>query len=360
MKYAGLCQTLAAKEGELKNDHGPVVEMEALARLLLGDETGRLRTWLQLLDTGSGIVFTSDPDGRPRAFFSGHSAGQLSLNAASWIDAVHPDDRARLPMRSDYDGVEPQRLELRLRDANSEDWRWYLLRAVAERDRDGRIVEWVGFLRDIHERKLQSEQRDIALNESRHRLKNLMAIVEALAKYSAPRPGTEPAIDDFLRRFTGRLHALTAASEAVLAGNLRAIEANAVIHATLAPFLSDLAPRIHVEGPEIQLSEEFGAGLALAVHELATNAIKYGALSVPRGSVSFVWSARREPDGEHVVFNWKEQGGPAPHAPNKDGFGIRMIRAVTAREDTGKVSIDYEPDGLHCRISFVRPPVNAL
>jgi two-component sensor histidine kinase len=92
----------------------------------------------------------------------------------------------------------------------------------------------------------------------------------------------------------------------------------------------------------------------MAVHELATNAIKYGALSVAQGSVSLVWTAEQTTEGEHIAFAWKERGGPSPAAPSKEGFGTRMIKAVTARENTGAVTIDYEADGLHCRISFTR------
>ena len=96
----------------------------------------------------------------------------------------------------------------------------------------------------------------------------------------------------------------------------------------------------------------------MAVHELATNAIKYGALSVPQGRVSFVWSAEQRPEGERVIFDWKERDGPTAPKPNKEGFGSRMIRSVTARENDGAVSIDYEPDGLHCRIAFTRSRVD--
>ncbi len=87
---------------------------------------------------------------------------------------------------------------------------------------DGAVREWIGTLDDIHERRIESEKREIVVGELRHRLKNLMAIVEALAKYSAPRPGTDAGVDSFLKRFTGRLHALTAASDLLLAGHAEA------------------------------------------------------------------------------------------------------------------------------------------
>jgi two-component sensor histidine kinase len=210
-------------------------------------------------------------------------------------------------------------------------------------------------LRDIADRReREADTRELALGEARHRLKNLMAIIEALAKFSGPRPGVEPAVDKFMQGFLGRLRALGTASDLVLKHGPDVLEANAVIHAVLEPFLSEAPPRLRAEGPSIELSEEFGGALALAVHELATNALKYGALSVPTGSVAFHWTATPQKDGEHIEFEWKEIGGPTPSPPAKDGFGHRLIRAVAAREPGGQVLIDYPAQGLVCRISFVR------
>jgi two-component sensor histidine kinase len=227
-----------------------------------------------------------------------------------------------------------------------------------------------GFLRELlreawhAERSLQSlaEQqerearaREIVLGETRHRLKNLMAIIEALAKFSGTRPGENPDIDGFLERFIGRLRALGVASDLVLKYGPGVLEANAVVSAVLEPFLSESPQRLRFDGPELELSEQFGGALAMAVHELATNALKYGALSAPTGSVAFSWSATPCDGGEKVAFVWKEEGGPSPRRPEKDGYGHRMIRSVAARETGGEVEIDYRPDGLVCRIAYRRP-----
>ena len=203
-----------------------------------------------------------------------------------------------------------------------------------------------------HER--EADTREMVLGEARHRLKNLFAIIDALAKYSGPRPGSDPALDSFMQRFTGRLRALGAASDLVLKQRLEAVEAKALVGAVLEPFLSEQPQRLSFDGPELELSEQFGGALALAVHELATNALKYGALSVPAGSASFHWTVTPEEAGERIAFHWKENGGPAPSPPDRDGFGHRMIRAVAQRETEGEVVIDYPPEGLLCRISFLR------
>lgn len=205
---------------------------------------------------------------------------------------------------------------------------------------------------ETKEREAQS--RELALGESRHRLKNLMAIIEALAKFSAPRSGQHPATDAFLQRFIGRLRALGAASDLVLKYGPGPLEASAVIRAVLEPFLSESSERLVFDGPELELSEHFGGALAMAVHELATNALKYGALSVPQGRVSFRWSRAEDRTGERVVFLWEESGGPTPSPPEKEGYGHRMIRSVAQRESEGEVRIDYPAHGLVCRIAYLR------
>jgi PAS domain S-box-containing protein len=342
---------------------GVQVALAAFARAMLLDREILRHRMLKLIDASQGFAFVLDTKGRPLephprwAALTGMQWEKY--RGRGWMQAIHPDDRKLLPLHGLPNESKSLLMEVRIRDGASGDWRWHRLRTVPMLKPDGAIREWIGTLDDIHERRLETEKREIVASELRHRLKNLMAIVEALAKYSAPRRGTDAGVDDFLKRFTGRLHALTAASDLVLAGHAGAVEANAVIRATLEPFTGDRSQRVRIEGPDLQLSEEFGGGLAMAIHELATNAIKYGALSVTQGSVAFVWTVTATSDGEDIVFDWKERDGPPPIAPGREGFGTRMIKAVTARENTGAVTIEYEPDGLHCRISFTRVPKKA-
>ncbi|MGD0192549.1 MAG: HWE histidine kinase domain-containing protein [Rhizomicrobium sp.] len=326
--------------------------------MMFDRELLRLRLF-KLVDASQGFPFVTDAMGRPLEPHPRWTAltgmEWQEYRDQGWLDAVHPEDRALFPLRGLPEDGQSFQLEVRLRHSASGDWRWHRMTTLPVFGHDGAVREWVGTLLDIHDGKLRSQQREIVISELRHRLKNLMAIIEALAKYSAPRPGTDAGVDEFLKRFTGRLHALSSASDLLLAGQAGAIEANAVIRATLAPFMSEPAQRFVIQGPELQLPEELGGSLALAVHELATNAIKYGALSVPGGHVSLHWSSETVAEGQRVEFGWKEHGGPTPVAPNREGFGMRMIKAVTARENTGTVTVDFEPDGLHCRMSFTRP-----
>ncbi len=274
----------------------------------------------------------------------------------NWLQSIHPDDRSHW---KPGEGHESQRVELRLR-AGDGAWRWYRVRTMPVRNDNGTIREWIGTLHDIHEQKLASEQRDLVIGELRHRLKNLVTVIDALAKNSRRRAEVEPGVEPFLQRFLGRLHALGTAGDLFLAGDRRKIEAGALVRATLEPFMGEAAQhRFHIDGPDLSLSEELGAGIGLAVHELATNALKYGALSVPAGFVSLTWLASTSDDRETVEFVWVEKGGPTPSPPEKPGFGTRMIKSVVAREKAGRVDINYPPDGLLCRIAFERNGMSA-
>lgn len=298
-------------------------------------------------------IFLADIEGNPVARLDG--VGWTPTAATEWFESIHPDDRALWPLK---DQGEARRVELRLRSDDG-DWRWHRLRATPLHDDRGNLREWIGTLHDIHDQKLAGEHRDLIIGELRHRLKNLVTVIDALAKNSRRRPAEEPGVEAFLQRFLGRLHALGAAGDLVLAGNRVSIDAGALARATLAPFMNESAQRIRIDGPPLLLSEELGAGLGLTVHELATNALKYGALSVPDGSVSFRWTITPGENGRDIVFVWEERGGPRPVAPEKPGFGTRMIKYAVARERDGRAEIDYRPEGVVCRIAFTAEPVDA-
>jgi two-component system CheB/CheR fusion protein len=304
----------------------------------------------------SDIVWVTDGDGN---VYSANPAWSRITGVAwpefgglKWAQSVHEEDR---PLLAPTNSGAPDfhQAEFRLWDAASNDWRWFRSRAVAIASSDGEIEEWITAMRDVHEPKLARERAAIMLGESRHRLKNLVTIIDALAKSSRPATNSNAETDAFLKRFLGRLHALGAAADLALAGDNRIMDLGAAARATLAPF-TEGHRHIQISGPDTILSQETGGSVALALHELATNAIKYGALSVPDGSVSLTWETTPVADGEQVVIIWKEHGGPPPKPPEKVGFGTRVIRAAASRERDGKVDLDYPETGLCCRLSFTQ------
>lgn len=119
--------------------------------------------------------------------------------------------------------------------------------------------------------------------------------------------------------------------------------------------MEERSSRFLLSGPDLYLSEATGGTLGMAIHEMATNALKYGALSNDHGTVSVRWSAQPLAEElEKITVEWKERDGPQAAAPSREGFGTRLIRSVPARERSGEVDLQYHPDGLYCRIAFVR------
>lgn len=334
----------------------PMVAVGAFLRAALQHlmrSEGRYRT---LVNSMSDIVWVTDAEGNirePKQAWSDLTGMQWPDYARrGWLRSIHEDDiGALIPLR---DG-EPHDADFRLWSAQAGDWRWYRSRAVPLKGPDGRVAEWITTMSDVHEPKLARERSEIIIGEARHRLKNLVTIIEALAKSSRRASDSGNAeLDAYMGRFLGRLHTLGTAADLVLAGKHVDIDAETLIRATLAPFMQEGISRFTITGPRLSLSEATGGGLALAVHELATNAIKYGALSNGAGTVSIDWTVRPASDGDNVVFTWKERGGPAAAEPNGQGFGLRVIKSVPAREKNGDVQIEYPSDGLYCRIAFTK------
>jgi len=162
-----------------------------------------------------------------------------------------------------------------------------------------------------------------------------------------------PAVDKHIDAFMGRLLTLLNTGGIILSSNARTADLREVVKSTLGPFLGDPnSPRISIEGPAILLHERTAGSLALALHELATNAVKYGSLSTEDGKVFLRWALAPKPEGDLLTIEWRESDGPEVSSPNADGFGALVIRQSVAREPGGRVTLDYQPGGLHCRFEF--------
>ncbi len=221
------------------------------------------------------------------------------------------------------------------------------------RDSGGMVIGASKIARDITDRRRAIEQQNLMLGEMQHRVKNLAAVIDGLARQS--QPDSDPAVKEFVTKFLGRVHALLSTGELVVTSSSRQAELRQVLENVLQPFIdpSKVSP-ISLDGPPMLLSEGTAGGLALAMHELATNAVKYGALKSAKGRVSITWSVQPAAHDDRVGLQWKETGGPPPSAKaQRQGFGTRVIRAAVSREREGTSEIILEPDGLLCRFSFL-------
>lgn len=202
-------------------------------------------------------------------------------------------------------------------------------------------------LQDITGRKATEAHQKLLINELSHRAKNLLAIIQSIAQQTFR--GEEP-ISALLSRFEGRLGALSAAHGILTKEKWESVPLRRLVCDTFTAVRTD-DDNFTLEGPDLLLPPKVAVSLAMAVHELATNATKYGSLSQEGGSVSIKWSS----DGERLRLDWKEHGGPPVSQPTKRGFGTRMIERGLAAELGGTVRIHYENDGVRCEVDAPMP-----
>ena len=214
-------------------------------------------------------------------------------------------------------------------------------------------------LRDISERKQAEHRQRLLVNELNHRVKNALATVQAIASQSLRTPEIPPAA---VERFMARLMALAGANDILVAKDWRGAELDAIARQVASPYVArgDEAgggedTRFQVSGPPAVLGPRAATAMALALHELATNAAKYGALSTPEGQVSLAWSFQGEGLSRQLHMTWRESGGPAVQAPVKMGFGSRLIEKGLKAELRAKVCVDYAPGGLTMTLDAPMP-----
>ena len=197
---------------------------------------------------------------------------------------------------------------------------------------------------DITERKLADQHRELLINELNHRVKNTLAVVQSMASqtFRDPRVPLETRA-----AFEGRLMALSTAHDLLTRENWASARLQNVIEDALRPF--GVEHRFDLSGPDIRIGPKAAVSLALGLHELATNAVKYGALSRDAGQVSVEWQVS---DGTPAMFRltWRERGGPEVVPPSRKGFGSRLVRQGLAGELGGTVTVDYEPEGVCCAV----------
>ena len=202
----------------------------------------------------------------------------------------------------------------------------------------GRLLTVV--IRDVSERKQREEEQQLIAGELAHRIRNLMTIVTSLVSLTAC--GSHD-VDGFRDTLLARLMAISRANDALIAGAWRETQLRPLIDAELEPFRTPRTPII-LEGPKVRVSAKMAIALGLVMHELATNAAKYGALSCAGGRVEVDWSLC--PDGQ-LAIHWREREGPPVRPPVKAGFGTEMIRRTLAAQ-RGEASMHYNPSGFEC------------
>lgn len=300
------------------------------------------------------MVWSTRPDGYHDYYnarwyeFTGVPAG--STDGEGWNDIFHPEDRERAwaAWRHSLETGDPYEIEYRLRHHDG-DHRWVLGRALPIRDADGRITRWFGTCTDIHEQKLALQEREMVSQELSHRIKNIFAVVSGLITLAAKhRPEVGGIAADLRRRITalGRAHDYVRPHSAQSRRDTPPDSLHGLLVDLFEPY-----ERVRVTGGDVAIDDRSATPLALVFHELATNATKYGALSVETGEVLL----DVDPGDERVRLTWTERGGPPVVAPGPStGFGTQLVELSAVRQLGGEIRRDWRPDGLVVEVEI--PP----
>jgi len=304
----------------------------------------------------AGGVAAFDWDLKSDLLQNSESAAQIlgidprkTVTSTSFLTRVHPDDRKVLkalvrsvsPSNPSYSAIfryiRPDGREVWLEETSK-----------AEFDAAGRVVSVEGLLLDITERKRAEERQRALMAELDHRVKNALARVAVVAMSTRQSSGT---LDEFVRSLDGRIHSMATAHALLSQSRWHGVGLTSLVNTQLAPYATDA--NIRISGTDVTLTAAETQAMAMVLHELVTNAAKYGALSIPGGRVLVNWD--RRPNGDAtatLMLEWRELGGPPVAGELQSGYGTSLIRDLVPHELGGIVDLVFASDGLVCRIEI--------
>ena len=223
---------------------------------------------------------------------------------------------------------------------------WVHKRVSMLHDATGAPTHHIALVTDMTERKRYEEHINLLMREVNHRAKNMLAVVQAIARQT-----TAPSTEDFIERFGERVRALGTSLDLLVKSEWRGVDLQELIRFQLAHFADLIGVRIDLCGPKLSISASAAQTLGMALNELATNAGKYGALSNTAGRVEIAWTLEAAEDGaERFVMSWRESGGPPVTQPVQTGFGSTVISSIMRMSLDADVDLDFAPAGLTWRL----------
>ena len=316
---------------------------ESQARLEMATEAANLGVWEWRQGDEAMIV-------SPRARAIWGFGEDTPVTSDGVEAATHPEDRQALVDRLDR-AFDPS-----LRETGPHEYRvvwpdgrvrWVRGQAEAvfvEGDEGPAVARYVGTVEDITERKEDEERLQLMAGEIDHRANNLLALVQAMVSLATD--GDAAALKASL---TGRLAALSRSHQLLARGRWEGADLASLVREELSPYDTERAGRVIIAGPRHALNPAAAQALAMALHELATNAAKHGALSLPEGSVGVIWRIEREVG---LIVDWSESGGPPVTAPTRRGFGGQLLARALGGAMGGKVKMNWAREGLRCRMTL--------
>lgn len=322
----------------MDEERGPV------ATFLASEEAFRVLT-----DAMPQMVWSTLPDGYHDYYnaqwyaFTGVPQG--STDGEAWNGMFHAEDQptAWARWRHSLATGEPYEIEYRLRRYDGV-YRWTLGRALPVYS-NGEIVRWIGTCTDIHDAKTAAEQSEILNRELSHRIKNIFAVIAGLIELTGrTHPQQKGVLKELVGRVLslGRAHNFARPHSELSKPSLPNSQLHGLLVELMNPYQSEDGERISISSDPIQLDDRGATPVALIVHELATNAAKYGALSAETGEVSICSRLV----GDEVEIDWRESGGPIVEEPSDHGFGTRLISLSAERQLAGQLNRMWLPSGL--------------
>jgi two-component sensor histidine kinase/PAS domain-containing protein len=335
-------------EANQRLQNGQALYQSALAAGRLGtwetDLVAKTRLWTP---EGMALFGINLPDGH----------GLVGGAQDEYWSALHPEDRHLMrkfheladkqdSFASDYRVVWPDGTTLWLRGHGR----------VVARLPDGKAHRLVSIVADVTERKAAEDHAQFLMHELSHRSKNLLAVIQSIARRTAR---TTTTMDEFESRFGNRLQGLAASHDVLIRNSWQGAPLAALMRQQLMPFVDVQSSRVELTGPDISVTAEAAQAIGLAIHELATNAVKYGALSLPAGKVKISWTFDSESlTSRECLLKWVELDGPPVVPPSRNGFGHLVIGEMIERSLNAKVALKFGTQGLEWSISI--PATNLL
>jgi two-component sensor histidine kinase/PAS domain-containing protein len=316
---------------------------ESEARLRLALNAGHFGSWEFTPETGTFITSATC-----RANFGRGRNEPFSY--ADLVASIHPDDRAmqaeavaqaianNTDLHVEYRAIWPDESE-----------HWIRVSGRTRIGENGQL-SMVGVSQEITERKLADERQALLLRELNHRVKNTLATVQSVASLTRrSAENTDPAA---WNAFMDRLHGLAKTHDLLTTSQWQGALLEDVLKNELDPYQDTMRQRIRLKGPRINLQPSAVLALGLAIHEMATNAVKYGSLSVPDGKVHVMWALTSGGAPPSLLVEWVESGGPTVRKPERQGFGTKLIQRGLAQQLGGEIKLDFAPAGVRCVITF--------
>jgi PAS domain S-box-containing protein len=317
-----------------------------------GEGTAVEARYRAIIDTAVDAIVVIDEQGRIEAFnpaaerLFGYSADQM---IGENVNRLMPE-----PYHGEHDGYLERYRETGERriigigrevSGRRGDGTTFPLELSIAEWRDGERRFFTGVMRDVTDRKRAEELQQLMINELNHRVKNTLATVQSVAGQTLRNAGD---LEDARDSLTRRLLALSRGHDILTRESWDGAELADIVASVVAAHGE--AERFDIDGPAVRLAPKAALALSMALHELMTNAAKYGSLSAPEGQVRLTWRRSRVEAGERLQLRWEEIDGPPVVKPTRQGFGTRLITGGLARELGGSVVLDHRPAGVVCEI----------